>query len=293
MSRSRLQQLIDAGHCQRNGLPLRAATKVQPGDHLSVRVPPPQILSLTPWALPLDVLFEDSDILVLNKPAGLVVHPGSGTHAPTLVHALLAHCKDLSGIGGVLRPGIVHRLDAGTTGALVVAKHDTAHAHLAAQFAQRRVSKRYVALVRGHVQAATGTCDSLLGRHSVHRQRFCSHPTQGKRAVTHFRVVGRDYGLTLLEITIETGRTHQIRVHMAEMGHPIFGDPVYGGRVRNALGRGAPAEIVTSGQSLDHQALHAAALEFIHPRFGTEVLARAPIPASWAPIAQLLSRAAP
>lgn len=288
MSRARLQQIIGEGHCLVNGRALKASTRIKVGDNITLNVPPPVAMSLTPVPMDLDILFEDGDVLVLNKPAHLVVHPGNGTHAPTLVHGLLAHCQDLSGIGGVMRPGIVHRLDAGTTGALVIAKHDAAHAHLARQFADRLVTKRYVALLRGRLPTPAGTCKSLLRRHPVHRQRFCSHPTEGRRAVTHYNLMGQAFGLSLVNVLLETGRTHQIRVHMAELGHPIFGDPVYGGRVLNKLGQDADHSLLTLAKALDHQALHAASLAFVHPRLGTEVVCEAPLPKDWAAIAQAL-----
>lgn len=289
MSRARLQQLIGDGQCLLNAQLPKASSRVKIGDSIELCVPPPVAMSLSAVDLKLDVLFEDADVLVLNKPAHLVVHPGHGTHAPTLVHGLLWHCKDLSGIGGVMRPGIVHRLDAGTTGALVVAKHDAAHAHLARQFAQRLVTKRYVALLRGRLQQPAGTCDSLLQRHPVHRQRFCSHPSAGRRAVTHYKCVGQAFGLSLVQIVLETGRTHQIRVHMAELGHPIFGDPVYGGRVLNKLAQDADHTLLGLAKKLDHQALHAYSLAFVHPRLGTEIVCQAPLPQDWAPIAAALS----
>lgn len=288
MSRARLQQIITAGQCRVNDRDAKASLRLKSEDYITLTLPPPVAMSLIPTPMNLDVLFEDQDVLVLNKPAHLVVHPGNGTHAPTLVHGLLAHCQDLSGIGGVMRPGIVHRLDAGTTGALVIAKHDAAHAHLARQFAERLVTKRYVALLRGRLQSPMGTCDSLLRRHPQHRQRFCSSPSEGRRAITHYRRVGQAFGLSLVDVGLETGRTHQIRVHMAELGHPIFGDPVYGGRVVNTLGQDADHALVTLAKRLDHQALHAAHLAFVHPRLGTEVVCEAPLPADWGPIAQAL-----
>lgn len=288
MSRARLQRLIRAGECRVNGQVQKAAAAIKAGDRIELQVAPPVAMTLTPSPMHLSILFEDADILVLNKPAHLVVHPGHGTHRPTLVHGLLAHCRDLSGIGGVMRPGIVHRLDAGTTGALVIAKHDVAHTHLARQFAQRLVTKRYLALVRGRLSVPAGTCDNFLQRHPVHRQRFCGHPNSGRRAITHYKLVGEAFGLSLVQLLLETGRTHQIRVHLAELGHPIFGDPVYGGRVLNKLGRDADASLLHLATKLDHQALHAWSLAFVHPRHGTEVLCQAPLPKAWGPIASAL-----
>lgn len=289
LSRARLQALIKDGCVQVNGQTVRPAHKVQSGDTIHLYLPEPEPCALVPVAMPLDILFEDQDMLVLNKPPLLVVHPGHGTTAPTLVHGLLAHCHDLSGIGGVLRPGIVHRLDAGTSGALVVAKNDRAHVALAKQFAQRQVTKQYVTIVRGLPKPAHGTCISNLIRHPQNRLRFCSHKTQGRRAVTHYRVLAHAWHLSLLQILLETGRTHQIRVHMSEMNTPILGDPVYKG-----LGQGnlplaelAP-ELAASMQGLSHQALHARMLQLTHPRTHAQMRFDAPLPESWRNLAQAL-----
>ena len=222
----------------------------------------------------LDVLYEDEDMLALNKPAGLSVHPGAGRSQGTLVNALLAHCRDLSGIGGVLRPGIVHRLDRETSGVLVVAKNDAAHLGLARQFARREVDKRYVAFVVGEPELGQGTCDTLFGRHPTQRKRFSGRVRRGKRAVTRYQVVRSAGGAAELEVRLETGRTHQIRVHLAELGHPILGDRLYGGR---RLGRIRDDGLRALAAGLSRQALHAFRLSLHHPRTGEPLVFEAPL----------------
>ncbi|MBI4276995.1 MAG: RluA family pseudouridine synthase [Armatimonadetes bacterium] len=262
-SRSRLQALIAGGLVAVNGTVRRASRRVRPGDVISVTVPPPEPSDLTPEPLALDVIYEDGDILVIHKPAGLTVHPGAGRPGGTLVNAIIARNPDLRGVGGVLRPGIVHRLDKDTSGLLVVAKHDAALRALQAQIAARSVSRRYLALVHGTVAPEQGMVDAPIGRHPVHRKRRAVVPG-GRRAVTHYRVLERFGEYTLIEASLETGRTHQIRVHMAHIGHPVAGDPVYGWR-RNAVG-------------LERQALHAYRLAFDHPGTGERVGFEAPLP---------------
>lgn len=288
LSRARVQQLIAAGMVQVDGEATRSCARLRPGQTVEVRVPEPEPLKLTPVPMALRVLHEDAHLLVLDKPAGLVVHPGAGQHGPTLVHGLLAHCQDLSGIGGVLRPGIVHRLDAGTTGVMVVAKNDHAHQALSAQFAARTVRKRYLALVHGQPRdergnpARQGRLETPFGRHPTHRQRMTGRLPQSpncRMAVTHWRVLGADSATSLLEVALETGRTHQIRVHMAEMGCPVVGDAMYGG------GRPVPEHLA---QTLGHQALHAALLAFAHPVTGVAHVFEAPVPPSWAAAAKTL-----
>lgn len=216
-----------------------------------------------PEEIPLDIVYEDADLVVVNKPRGMVVHPAAGNYRGTLVNALLNHCRDLSGINRALRPGIVHRLDKDTTGLLVVAKNDTAHLDLACQIKERRVKRQYLALVHGH-PPQEGTVDAPIGRHPVHRKKMAVEPRHGRPAVTHFRVLERYPGYALVEARLETGRTHQVRVHMAYIGHPLLGDPVYAPR-RPRLG-------------LAGQALHACTLGFRHPRTGEYLEFRAPLP---------------
>ena len=288
-SRGRIQQLIEAGHVRVDGQAARRAARVRPGQKVDVVVPAPVPLSVVPVAMQLQILHEDGDLLLLNKPAGLVVHPGAGQQGPTLVHGLLAHCHDLSGIGGVLRPGIVHRLDAGTTGVMVVAKNDRAHQHLSAQFAARTVRKRYLALVHGQPRDARGNplaqgrIETAFGRHPTHRQRMTGRlpvADAARMAVTHWRLLGQADGMSLLEVALETGRTHQIRVHMSELGCPVVGDAMYGG------GRPVPEPLAAQ---LGHQALHAAQLAFAHPATGVAQVHQAPVPPSWAAMAAQLS----
>jgi len=227
---------------------------------------PSDEVSVAAEAIPLQVVHEDADVLVVDKPAGLTVHPAPGHPRGTLVNAVLARVPDLSGIGGSLRPGIVHRLDKDTSGLLVVAKTDAAYRSLAAQVRSHTVTRVYLALVRGAVRREAGVIAAPIGRHPTHRTRMAVTP-RGRPAVTHFAVRERLPGSTLLECRLETGRTHQIRVHLRHIGHPILGDPVYGG---------APAE------GIGRQALHASRLEFTHPRTGTRVVYTAPVPADFA-----------
>lgn len=274
-SRAFLQKLIAAGDVLVNNHIAKSSTKVQRGDNIVLRFPPPRPLSLVPEAMALDILYEDEHLLAINKPAGLVVHPGAGQSHGTLVHGLLAHCTDLSGIGGVLRPGIVHRLDRGTSGAMVVAKSDRAHEGLAKQFALRETRKIYVATVFGVPAPMTKTIDTFYGRHPTQRRLFSSKLTTGKRAVTSYSVKHSAHGLAWLEVVLGTGRTHQIRVHLADQGHPILGDPEYGGqqwtRIRH-LGVRSMAE------RFSYQALHAKSLGLRHPITNAVLQFEAPLP---------------
>ncbi len=284
LTRARVQRLIERQLVLVEGRPARAAQRVRPGERVEVVVPPPQPLEARPEEIPLDVVYEDADLLVINKPRGLVVHPAPGHPGGTLVNALLARCPGLRAAGWstpaqgadgtwgeVIRPGIVHRLDKDTTGLLVVAKTPEAHLSLSRQLKERQVRREYLALVRGQ-PPDEGTVDAPIGRHPVHRQRMAV-VAGGRPARTHYRVLerfpppggeGRRSGYALLAVRLETGRTHQIRVHLAHAGHPVAGDPVYGGR-RGELG-------------LEGQALHAARLAFVHPRTGEPVEFSAPPP---------------
>ena len=277
MSRVQLQRLIAAGAVQIDGVPARRrASRLRGGEWISIQVPPPAPLGLTPAAMALQILFEDSDLLVLVKPAGLLVHPGAGRPRVTLVHGLLAHCQDLSGIGGVRRPGIVHRLDADTSGALVVAKHDAAHQNLSAQFAARTVTKDYLAWVVGRPQPELGRISTFYGRHPVQRARFTGRLHGGRLARTDYQVLATAGGLSLLQVRLGTGRTHQIRVHLAEHGQPLVGDPLYGGRDWGRL----TSPVLPAAQALLGQALHAQVLAFLHPRDGRPMRLVAPVPAA-------------
>jgi 23S rRNA pseudouridine1911/1915/1917 synthase len=272
VSRSQIQRLIEDGHV---ALPrvktVKANTAVREGDVIAVNLPEPVAASPEPEDLPLDVLFQDPDIIVVNKPAGMVVHPGAGNDAGTLVNALLHHVKDLSGIGGELRPGIVHRLDKGTSGVMVIAKNDAAHQELSRQFHDREVEKQYVALVWGLVQQRK-RIDIPIGRDPVHREKISTRARRARSAVTRVTWARHVPGLSLLRIAIHTGRTHQIRVHLNAIGHPIVGDSLYGGvhrRVPNTL---RPVS------RLARPFLHAERLAFQHPRTGEYLEFTAPLP---------------
>lgn len=280
LSRTAVQRLIDAGQVTVNDVVPRSSYKVRRGDTVIVRVPPPQPVTLSPEAIPLDILYEDADILVINKAAGMVVHPGAGNFSGTLVNALLAHCDDLQGIGGELRPGIVHRLDKDTSGVLVVAKHDLAIRALQRQFKEREVRKTYIALVIGNLAQDEGVIEAPIGRHRVHRQRMAVI-AEGKPARTRWKVRGRyrdahNRIYTLLDVRLLTGRTHQIRVHFAWLGYPLVGDAVYG-----------PAH---SPLSAPRQFLHARALTLLHPTTEERMTFSAPLPED---LAQFLATLTP
>jgi len=268
LSRSQLKKLIDTGQISIAGSSVKAGYKLRGGELIDVILPEPEAIDALPEAIPLKILYEDQDIIVIDKEAGMVVHPAAGHSHGTLVNALLHHCTDLAGIGGELRPGIVHRIDKDTSGVMVVAKNDRSHQHLAAQFKQHSVNRRYLALVHGQVQNQQGTIDRPIGRHSVERKKMSSKTRQGKRAVTHWQVLKRfDVDrMTLVELILETGRTHQIRVHFAEMNLPLVADPLYSNRSRiNAINDLQLRRLVTE---LPGQALHAELLGFIHPASG-------------------------
>jgi 23S rRNA pseudouridine1911/1915/1917 synthase len=270
-SRSQIQRLIQEGHVTVARGSARANLAVRDGDRVTVEVPDAAPSSLKAEALPLEVLYQDADVAVLNKPAGMVVHPGAGHTAGTLVHALLHHMPDLSGVGGELRPGIVHRLDRGTSGVMVIAKNDAAHQELARQFRDREVEKEYVALVWGTVQAGR-RIDVPIGRDPVERQKMSARARRSREAVTRITHARSLPGLTLCQVAIHTGRTHQIRVHLSAIGHPIVGDTLYGG-----VHRRVPGDI-RAVQRLERPFLHAARLVFHHPRDGRRVECTAPLP---------------
>lgn len=270
-SRTQLQRWIAEGRVLSDGRPATAKSFASPGLVLTVEIPAPAPMpGVTPDpAVPLDILYEDAALIILNKPAGLVVHPGAGHATGTLVHGLLAHTNRLSQVAGPLKPGLVHRLDKETSGVMVVAKDDVAHRALAAQFVDRTVQRTYVAVVRGRVATSRGIIDAPLGRHPKDRQRIAVQPSgKGREAITRYRVLTRLAGLTVLELTPQTGRTHQLRVHLAHLGHPIVGDPTYRG--------GRPPV-----PGVARQLLHAAKLGFRHPATGEQVEFSAPWPAAF------------
>jgi 23S rRNA pseudouridine1911/1915/1917 synthase len=281
ISRNQVQHLIDQGMVKVNGQLPRASYKVRSGDFITLQIPPVEKLTLVAEDIPLDIVYEDSDLLVVNKPAGLVVHPAAGHHQGTLVNALLHHCVDLTGIGGSLRPGIVHRLDKDTTGLLVVSKNDFAHQFLSAELKARRIKREYLALVHGELREESGLIDAPLGRDPRDRKKMAVvQNDHGRPARTHYRVRERYPGHTLLEVSLETGRTHQIRVHLAFAGYPVAGDPLYGQR-HNLL-------------RLTAQALHAYRLTFAHPRSGEQLTFNAPLPPDFASVlAELRAKAGP
>jgi 23S rRNA pseudouridine1911/1915/1917 synthase len=275
-SRARLQKLLKAGLVQVGGSSRPAAYRVRPGDAVSLTVPPPAPSVLTPEPLPLDLVFEDRDLLVVVKPPGLVVHPGAGHRDGTLLNALLAHCPDLQEIGEVSRPGLVHRLDKDTSGLIVVAKTALAHASLVRQFQTHAIGKIYLALVWGRLPEPEGRIDRDIGRHPTARQRMSVQARRGKAAVTLWRVLRELPGpLTLMELSPQTGRTHQLRVHLASLGHPVLGDATYGGGVSRLA---AQPQLRGLKPLVHRQLLHAWRLELTHPRTGERLSWEAPLP---------------
>ena len=274
-SRARLQAVIAAGGVLVEGRAARPSLRLKAGQSVSVRLPAPRPADPLAEDIPITVVHEDRHLLVVDKPAGLVVHPGAGRASGTLVNALLHRVRDLSGVGGVLRPGIVHRLDRGTSGLLVVAKDDATHLALSRQFSGRTVEKEYLAVVLGVPRAAEGTIDVPIGRDPIHRQRMSVRAPRGRAARSTYRVVEALDGAALLRVRIATGRTHQIRVHLAALGHPVAGDATYGGRRSPASRR---PEARAALEALARPALHAARLAFTHPSSGERVSFDSPLP---------------
>lgn len=261
-SRTQVQQWIKEGNVLVNGKKIKTNYKVSTDDVIEVHIPEPEVLDVIPEDMNLDVYYEDEDVIVVNKPKGMVVHPAPGHLTGTLVNGLMAHCKDLSGINGVLRPGIVHRIDKDTSGLLMVAKNDFAHEHLVNQLVEKTVTRKYRAIVHGNIPHDHGTIDAPIGRDPKDRQSM-TIVDNGKHAVTHFHVLERFEDFTFVECQLETGRTHQIRVHMKYIGYPLAGDPKYGPRKTLELGG---------------QALHAGVLGFLHPRTNEYLEFEAPLP---------------
>ncbi|MDW8799611.1 RluA family pseudouridine synthase [Clostridium sp. A1-XYC3] len=274
-SRSYLQNLIEEGSVRINGSLKKSNYKLRTGDMVDVNIPEPIGLNVEPEDIPLDIVYEDSDVIVVNKPQGMVVHPAPGVYSGTLVNALLYHCKDLSGINGVARPGIVHRIDKDTSGILVVAKNDNSHNKLAEQLKDHSMTRTYVALVEGIIKKEEGTVDAPLGRHPVDRIKIAV-VKDGRRAVTHYRVLETLKNNTLIECRLETGRTHQIRVHMAYISHPLIGDPVYGHKKQRF--------------NLEGQMLHAKKLGFIHPTTGKYIEFHCDIPEHFKRVLDILRK---
>ena len=287
LTRSAAARLMEEEQVTLNGKRANKKDKVKAGDEIVVLLPEPEPDEAIPQNIPLDIIYEDEDILVVNKPCGMVVHPAAGNPDGTLVNAILYHCGDsLSGIGGVIRPGIVHRIDKDTSGLLVVAKNDAAHLALSEQLKVHRVRRVYHAIAIGNLREDAGTVDAPIGRHPTDRKKMAvlrGIGAHARDAVTHYQVLERFAGMCHVECKLETGRTHQIRVHMASLGHPLLGDPVYGG---------ANHKFCESHPALIHgQCLHAAELSLIHPRSGEEMHFTCPLPEDMARILELLRRA--
>ena len=278
LTRSAVQRLIEEGYVNRNGKPAKKNDKLNIGDEVSVTVPEAKPVDIAPKDIPLEIVYEDEDVLVINKPKGLVVHPAAGHQEDTLVNGLLfTHADRLSGINGELRPGIVHRIDKDTSGLLAVAKNDLAHTVLASQLKDHSMARTYEAIVCGSFKEDSGTVDAPIGRHPTDRKKMCINARNGKSAVTHWEVVARYRGYTHVRCRLETGRTHQIRVHMAHIGHPILGDAVYG-RKKPELGQSS-------------QCLHAGILCFAHPRDGHPVMVMADLPTYFKEVLEKLKKA--
>lgn len=278
LSRNRVQKLIEEGHVTVDDKAVKPSHKVRIGEEVAVCIPPARPVEVRPQAIPLDILYEDSDIIVVNKPAGMVVHPAAGNYEGTLVNALLAHCTDLAGIGGELRPGIVHRLDKGTSGVMVAAKNDAAHQALTNQFRNRTVMKEYRALVMGD-PPDEGRIELAIGRHHRDRKKISARTRHGKEAVSEFRVIERFGDSALVGVVIATGRTHQIRVHMAHLGYPVAGDETYGGGRALSVGK----------TKVPRPMLHAALLSFTHPD-GRRMEFKAELPADMLEVLEALRR---
>ena len=278
LTRTHIQKLIDEGRVTINGTVAKANSKLKPGEEINFVIPEPEELKVEGENIPLEIIFEDSDVIVINKPQGMVVHPAPGNTSGTLVNALLYHCQDLSGINGVMRPGIVHRLDKDTTGVIMVAKNDLAHLGLASQIKDREVTRRYTALVHGNIQEPGGIIDTPIGRDPQDRKKMAVVIKNSKQALTRYTVLERFKEYTLVECKLETGRTHQIRVHLAYLGHPVVGDHKYGTRKAHF--------------GLVGQALHAGVLGFKHPRTGEYLEFTAPLPDRMAGVVRKLQSSA-
>ena len=266
LSRSRIQKLVKDGLIKVNSKPVKASYRLLLGDRVEITVPEAKEPDIVPEDIPLDILYEDQDVIVVNKPKQMVVHPAPGHYSGTLVNALMYHCKDqLSGINGNLRPGIVHRIDMDTTGSLIICKNDMAHQSLAVQLKEHSINRIYEAIVHGNIKEEEGTVNAPIGRHPTDRKKMSIHAKNARNAITHYKVLKRFGDYTYIQCKLETGRTHQIRVHMASIGHPLLGDQVYG-----------PKKCPFS--KLVGQTLHARTLGFIHPRTNEYIEVNAPLP---------------
>ena len=267
-TRSFLQKLVKSGEIKVNGKPvIKAGFVVEGGDQVSASIPTPQAVEIEAENIPLDILYEDADVLIVNKPKGMVVHPSAGQYSGTLVNAIMYHCADsLSGINGEIRPGIVHRIDMDTTGALIICKNDAAHVDIAEQIKEHTVTRRYRGIVCGVVKEDEGTIEGAIGRHPTQRKKMAINEKNGKPAITHYKVLQRFAKYTYMEFRLETGRTHQIRVHMASIGHPLLGDELYGN----------PKNLAMKG--LQGQTLHAMVIGFVHPTTHEYMEFEAPLP---------------
>lgn len=267
-TRSFLQKLVKSGEIKVNGKPvIKAGFVVEGGDQVSASIPTPQAVEIEAENIPLDILYEDADVLIVNKPKGMVVHPSAGHYSGTLVNAIMYHCADsLSGINGEIRPGIVHRIDMDTTGALIICKNDAAHVDIAEQIKEHTVTRRYRGIVCGVVKEDEGTIEGAIGRHPTQRKKMAINEKNGKPAITHYKVLQRFAKYTYMEFRLETGRTHQIRVHMASIGHPLLGDELYGN----------PKNLAMKG--LQGQTLHAMVIGFAHPTTHEYMEFEAPLP---------------
>lgn len=266
ISRSYLKMLIADENILLDDKKTKPAQKLKTNQTIEVNIPAPKQASIEPEDIPLDILLEDDDIIVINKPAGMVVHPAAGNYEGTVVNALLYHTKNLSGIGGVIRPGIVHRLDKDTSGCLIIAKNDTAHKELSSQFEHRSIMKKYVALAQGTFEQPQNTITTKIRRHPSQRKKMQAHPRIGKEAISEYKVIEKYNKLSLVEVIIKTGRTHQIRVHLSYIGHPIVGDTTYGGNK------------IYQNRTYDRVMLHAHMMTFTHPTTNEEITVTAPIP---------------
>ena len=289
LSRTYIQKLIRNGAITVNGKACKSGHKIRTGDQLAFTQPAPCLLETPrPESIPLDILYEDSSLVIVNKPAGMIVHPAGEIQSGTLVNALMAHCDDLPGIGGIQRPGIVHRLDKDTSGVLVAAKTDYAHRHLSAQFEAHTTTRHYLAVICGGLQQATGTINTRITRSRRDQRKMTVTEVSGRQAITHYRVREVYNRFTFLELTLETGRMHQIRVHLSHIGHPVAGDVVYGGGEHRALLDATSPVVKEALAGLNRQALHAHTLEFEHPETNKRLAFSAAMPKDMQRLVQAL-----